>query len=445
MARNFWIFKRGDRFTFAFADDPNDKSHRKQVTLPKEIKTEREAYRYGELHEDELKSAKPRTKSSSADKTIAETIERWVKLRENDERYAGSTFVDAATNLRTWVAKPVGSGDGAVNLGSRRPEQIDAPLLRKWVRALIAAKGKHGKPLAPYTIRNILRALTWLLDDTIGEGWATIPGGNPARAKAVHAELPEMAPLAGKSQKLRITDTALAQQLLDCPRVRLAWRVRYALDFTSGLRDGELSGLRVRDIDRAEAIARVRKALQLKSRAGHATIGKTKTRDSDRNAPLHPAAIAALSEWLDEGWEVHVGRPPEPDDFVFVKRNGKPWRPRSAERFREHAELAGLPTHVDGHPLTFHALRRSFVSWLRQAKVPQEARQVLMGHVPRTAEERHYSEEDPAALAEFVGRIRLVWNRVEPAPDGDVDERMSRQKRLHVGDRMVKHRRDFEG
>lgn len=161
--------------------------------------------------------------------------------------------------------------------------------------------------------------------------------------------------------------------------------------------------------------------------------------------PLHPAAADALAEWLDEGWEIHVGRAPEPDDFVFVKRTGKPWRPRSAERFRAHALLAGLPTEIEGHALTFHALRRSFVSWLRHAKVPREARQVLMGHEPRTAEEKHYSEEDPAALAEFVARIRLVWNRVEAAPDQHVREQMPGRKPLHDRSGVVKKRRDFEG
>jgi integrase len=416
--RDYWLFKRsGGRWVFAWAPDANDKKKRKQTLLPANIHTQREAETYAGLHTAELKAPSSPTVQRARPIAVGDLVERWVTLRENDERFAAATFKDARTCLRHYVAKPVDRGpdlaqkDRVVDIGSMRADHLDVPVLRKWVRALSDVKGERsGRPLAPYTIRNILRALTWFLDDVIGEGWAALPGGqNPARQPAVHTELPEMVPLAGKSQKLRLAAAPDAQRLLDCERVPMERRVRYVVGLTAGLRDGEIAGLKLKDVDLDAGIVWVRYALQLQGRRGYATLGKTKTTASVRAVPLHVAAVEALKEWLSLGWEVHVGHAPRPEDPVFPNASGAAYRPRSADRFRNDASAAGLPTAVDGHPLTFHALRRTFATWLRAAGVPQEARQVLMGHVPRTAEERHYSEENPAALAEFVGRIPLVW------------------------------------
>jgi integrase len=409
VAQDHWLFRRrgSTRWTFAWAPDPSKKEKRKQTLLPEEIKNEREAKRYAELHEEELKNARPRARTSK-DITVAEMIDRWVKLRADDNRFAASTTRDAIGHLQRFVARPV----GAVDLGSMSPGRLNIPTLRAWVRELSKAQTERGsRPLAPFTIRNILRALVWFLDDVQGEGWAFLPGGNPARAKAVRTELPEMAPLAGASQKLRVREASDAQKLMDCAHVPMERRVRYVVGLTAGLRDGEIAALLWRDVDLDAGVIRVRKALQLRTREGGARLGKTKTRSSVRVVPLHPAARDAVLDWQRVGWEIHVGHAPRPEDPVFANRDGNHHRPRSADLFRDDAGAAGLPTHVDGHPMTFHALRRSFASWLRAEGVPQEVRQVLMGHVPKTAEERHYSEEDPAALAAHVAKIALVWNK----------------------------------
>lgn len=412
MSQNYWVFRRGGskRYTFAWAPDPNQKSKRRQVLLPETLRTKREADQYAEAHEAELKSASPGTPRSSGP-TLADLADKWSKLRVGDERLASATFQDAQSHVKKWI-KPT--------LGTKTAGELDVPALRAWMRELRVAvtttKTGKSRVIAPYTARNVLRTLTWMLDDVIGEGWAVFAGGNPARAEAVRSELPELAPRAGKSQKLRVRDVSLAQATLDHPRIPLDRRARYALVFTSGLRDGEVAGLTLADVDLEAGTVRVGKAVQLKHRDGHAKMGKTKTRDSLRVIPLHSAARDALKEWLGM-WPRLVGRPSKPEDPIFPNASGGFYRPRSAELFRVDAAKANLPTQVDGFPMTFHALRRSFASWLKAAGVPAEARQTLLGHVPKTAEERHYSEEDIGLLAGFVGRIGLVWHRVQATAD----------------------------
>lgn len=415
MAAAWWVFKRkGEkRFTFAWASDPADPAKRSQVKLPQEITTEREARAYAATNEATLKSREPAVKRDVV--TVGVLVDKWIALRCDDPRFAKSTSSDAASLLRRWV-RP--------RFETMALQAVDIPCMREWVRSLRTSTSLRPdgskRPVAPYTQRNILTAMAWLLDDVEGEGWAALPHGNVARVKAVRGELPTMEPRAGDSTRLRIRDVTDAQRLLDCPRVMLEHRARYALALTTGLRDGEIAGLCVVMVDLAACVLTVRQAVQLKSRNGKgARVGRTKTRASVRTLPIHPAAAAALREWLDDGWEMLVGRPPEPGDFVFPNAAGQQWRPDSAEFLRQDLEAAGLPTHVDGFALTFHALRRSCVSWVRAMNAPNDVIDSILGHAGATTAQRHYTAADVEVLRGYLDRIGLVWRRVR-APAGDV-------------------------
>jgi integrase len=297
-----------------------------------------------------------------------------------------------------------------------RVEDLDVPAARafvRWLRVQKVHKVEGEQTIAGYTVRNVVATLAALLDDAEGEGWIVLPKGNVARAGATRKELPEAAPRAGRSQILRVPEVATAQRLLDCADVPLRRRVRYAVELTSGLRDGEVSGLRWSDLALDEGVGHVRQAVQLKGEKGWAKPGKTKTRDSVRTWPLHSAAVAALKEWREEGWADYVGRKPRATDYVFPNDEGGPTRPRSADFFRTDAEACGIDSQVEGHALTFHALRRSYATWLAETGAPKEARDRLLGHVPRSTGERHYTEQGMGELRGWVERIGLRWGGTE--------------------------------
>ena len=401
---SFWIFRRGGAkaWTFAWAPDQAQPAKRKQVTLPPEVKTKSQAALYARENEEQLKSGTTVARSTAT--TISILYEKFTKLYSKDERLAQATIGDAKSCLKTWVLPKL--GDLAI-------DKLDVPAAREWLRWL-RVQPTRGRTIAPYTVRNVVAAFAVLLDAVEAEGWARLPAGNVARSRAVRSLLPEMLPLAGRSQKLRIKETSLAQKLIDCGEVPMHRRVRYAVELTSGLRDGEELGLLWADleIDAPVPHGTTRKAILLRHRKGQAKRGKLKTLSAERVFPIHQAAaVAALKEWKSEGWEQWVGRRPRAEDLVFPNAHGKAWRPRSAQQFREDAVLAGLPVEVDGHPLTFHALRRSFASWLNAAGVPDEIISALLGHSPRGTARKHYTEQDLPILAEHVAKIRLVWTQ----------------------------------
>jgi hypothetical protein len=98
-------------------------------------------------------------------------------------------------------------------------------------------------------------------------------------------------PHGGRSTRLRLS-LAAAQKLVLCESIPPERRLRYLLGLTTGPRDGELAGLRVGDVRLAAGlpVLSVERALQLIGPEGHATVGRLKTEESRREAPIHPAA-----------------------------------------------------------------------------------------------------------------------------------------------------------
>lgn len=123
--------------------------------------------------------------------------------------------------------------------------------------------------------------------------------------------------------------------------------------------------------------------------------------------PIHPLAAPELKRWKDDGWRALVGRAPTDADPIFPNPKGKAILPRSADLLREDLEAADLPSKFDGQPFEFNDLRHSFSTWLSSAGVPKETRDRLMGHVPQSVGERHYTATDLRLLEAAIARIVL--------------------------------------
>src|SRR5690606_8107989 len=121
---------------------------------------------------------------------------------------------------------------------------------------------------------------------------------------------------------------------------------------------------------------------------------------------------AALKQWLEDGWELWVGRQPSPTDPLFPNAQGAFSRPDFAEYLRKDLELAGQPTaDPEGRPYDFRALRRTFSTLLAAADVDRETRERLMGQRSGKVNTEHYTALVPAKLFEAVRRLTLVWSR----------------------------------
>jgi integrase len=144
----------------------------------------------------------------------------------------------------------------------------------------------------------------------------------------------------------------------------------------TGLRKGELLGLRWADVDLKKNTLNVRQQLQYIS--GQGIMFKTpKTEKSRRQIPLMPIVAAALKQLKKEQAQEKLihGSDYEDNDLVFCSENGRPLDPNVlGRRFRKLARKHGHPE------LRFHDLRHTCATLLLAAGVDAKKVQEIMGH-----------------------------------------------------------------
>jgi integrase len=303
------------------------------------------------------------------------------------------------------------------------PELAAGPaLLRTFVRDVASGRTlctKKPRRASAQVVRNVAYGLTKFFDDALGEEWINLPA-NPMRHPAVRGEIPSPQSVAQRDGLLRRGEAvhltlAQASKLVTCEEVPEFRRVLYIVGMLSGLRAGELYGLRWGQVlfDDAVPHVRVRRAFKLRGKKAGGklgtTLGDTKTDDSDRDVPLHPIALRALRAWHAEGWSRHAGRTPTTNDPVFASPLAEFWRPRDAQHIQEDLTAAKVPTkYRDVIAFDFkYATRTSFATWLGNARVEEALIDRLMGHSRKSTARRHYIDDDLAPLLAAVKTIKL--------------------------------------
>lgn len=139
-------------------------------------------------------------------------------------------------------------------------------------------------------------------------------------------------------------------------------RTMLTISYGCGLRAGEVTRLRVCDIDRAQVIIRV-------------VEGKGR---KDRNAMLPADVLALLEAWWRERPTCHDAEIAPQQLWIFPGRSvDRPLTPRQYTRlFQEAVAAAGIKKPG----LTLHSLRHSFATHLLEAGVDIRKIQAVLGH-----------------------------------------------------------------
>jgi integrase len=151
----------------------------------------------------------------------------------------------------------------------------------------------------------------------------------------------------------------------------------YVLAITTGLRQGELFGLKWEDVDLAAGRLSVRRTLTTPK--GGRRLGPPKRSKSRRSVKLTARAVEALRvhrerqlkerEKLAELWQDHA--------FIFATQVGTPLNRHNYFRrcFKPMLQKAGLP-----HTVRFHDLRHTCATLLLSKNVNPKVVQELLGH-----------------------------------------------------------------
>ncbi len=235
---------------------------------------------------------------------------------------------------------------GAVRLDDVHPQMI---------RALLGKKRAEG--LSEETVAKIRRHIHAVFAFAQDAGLLTVNPADTTRARGGHTKR-------HRARGTQLTPMQIARFLSACsPR----WQAFFTVALDTGLRRGELIGLRWGDIDLLQRILYVRRSIgayDQPDRAPHEQHLTTKTEAGQRLVPILDGAQAALEQLYTAAQDTTEHAPV----FATIERKrgqdgtmrpaGRPLNPRMVTRvFRRYAERAGL-----AHTIRLHDLRHTAIT-----------------------------------------------------------------------------------
>lgn len=242
------------------------------------------------------------------------------------------------------------------------------------VERYIAAK---LKTLSPKTVRNHLGTMHSVFELGMRVGWCE---RNPVKL----ADRPQ---IKATETRIKFLEQAELEALLALPYPDDAFGslepTLYLTAAMTGLRQGELLGLRWRDVDFAARRVRV------VSPYVRGEFGDPKSEGSGRSVPLAKRVAHALEELRSRSLYAGDG------DLVFAHpETGKPLdRSKLVRRFKQALERAGV------RRITFHELRHTFGTRMAASGVALRTIQHWMGHADAKTTQvyAHYQPSDAEA------------------------------------------------
>lgn len=285
-------------------------------------------------------------------------------------------------------------------LGNVPLADIDGPMLTAFYSKLVKSgrrlmgrtyRGEVTPGLSPKYVRNIAGVVSKAMSDAVE--WRKLAVNPAASAKLPRNPKNEMK--AYTPEQLRVFASATAGD-----RLAAIWR----LCALTGMRKGELCGLRWSDVDLDAKTLQVVRA-RVQHREG-TTIEEPKTAKGYRTIALDDATAAALRRWrktqLEEqllmgaGWQGG-------HDLLVTEPDGSPTVPNTlATRFGRLLDAAGLPR------IRLHDMRHTHATVLLNAGVPITVVSERLGHASVSITLDVYTHVQPGQDEEAAARAAAI-------------------------------------
>ena len=245
----------------------------------------------------------------------------------------------------------------------KRPDELGLEHIRSYQAHLLKKRNQSAS-----TVVNAVAALRFFFVKTLNRDYA-----------------PEQLPYPRQEKRLpTVLSRGEVQRLIDSAS-NLYHRALLMTLYSTGMRRGEVVGLRVADIDSERMLVRIRQ-------------GKF---SRDRDVPLSPVLLETLREYY---------RWMKPKTYLFPgtqkgRRRDKPISPKGAWiACHEAAERAGLDKKVSPH-----TLRHSFATHLLEDGTDLRTIQVLLGHadLSHTTVYLHLSQRHLHSIANPIEKLSL--------------------------------------
>jgi integrase len=312
-----------------------------------------------------------------ADITVGAALDRWLELACDD---LSPTTLREYRRLLDRRIRPA--------LGERQLSRLSTADLDAFYSAL-----SHQAGLAPATIRQIHSILRRGLRQAVRWGWI---GGNPA----INTTLPRR-----RRAEIEPPSPAVIRSLLDAAIEHDATTgTLMFLAARTGMRRGELCGLKWDDVDLARAKIVVSRAV---AAVPDGTIEKTTKTHASRRIALDKATVATIARYRQqaEEWAACAGTTLGPMSFVFSRTidGERPLHPDNVtaafRRLCERERITGV---------RLHDLRHAHATQLLAAGVPVRTVSGRLGHASAMTTLNVYAhalEESDEHAAQVIGEI----------------------------------------
>ncbi len=249
-------------------------------------------------------------------------------------------------------------------IGHYKLKALRQDIIQKFVNSL-SAKG-----LAPSTVIDVFKVLSNALETAVDDGLIV-------RNVANRVKLP-------KTTKPQITVLTQEQQNAFVEQAKVTYMgVVYIFDLCTGMRLGELLGLKWQDIDFEQNQLHIKRIIRKvkdpdnPEEHWHLEFGTPKTPTSERTIPLNETAIKVLADvWeQQEKNKEKASTAYEDNDLVFCTQLGRPLDPNNIRRtcYSICAKIGVSNIHP-------HCLRHTFATRGAENNVDVRVMQKFLGH-----------------------------------------------------------------
>lgn len=149
---------------------------------------------------------------------------------------------------------------------------------------------------------------------------------------------------------------------------------QYAFLLQTGLRTGEMIGLRWSDVDFKKKSVSIQRTMEYRHSAGEWRVGEPKSKAGYRDIPLTQEAIKILQNQKEKLRKLKV-IPIEYSDLVFLSRNGTPTKNSAYDtKLFYYCDKAEIPR------FSMHTLRHTFATRCIEAGMRPKTLQMILGH-----------------------------------------------------------------
>ncbi len=298
------------------------------------------------------------------------------------------------------------------DLGDVPLQRLSGAALNKFYGRLLTlprekpkAKEEPKPPLSPLTVRHVHAVLHRALRDAVR--WGYVP-----RNVADQADPPKT-----KSEaSLRVWTIAELQTFLQATREDRLYPLWTLLAMT-GMRRGEVCGLRWSDVDLAAGVVAIEQARV--SVGYEVQVSEPKTRRGRRAVDVDAGTLGVLKEWRKTQLEERMewGSIWTDTGFVFTRENGTPWHPdrisklfeetvvRVQKSQREEAERTGDKDAKILPRIRLHDLRHTHATVALAAGEHPKVVSERLGHATISITLDTYSHVVPGLQKEAAARI----------------------------------------